>query len=82
MARNGKFREWGKTERNLRGSYKSIDNCEIKFKACVDDSIKNTRVREATKRDKIKILKKHLKNQKSKIATKKISGVSKYNTKI
>ena len=82
MARNGKFRDWGITERNLRGSYKLIGSCEIKFKAWVDHSIKNTSLREVTKRDKTKILKKHLKNQKSKIATKKISGVSKYNTKI
>ena len=82
MARNGKFREWGKTERNLRGSDKSIGNCEIKFKPWVDHSIKNTSLREETKRDKTKILKKHLKNQESKIATQKISGVSTYNTKI
>ena len=39
-ARNGKkfqemssLEELGKTERNLRGSYKFIGNCERKFKA-------------------------------------------------
>ena len=52
-----------KTERNLRGSYKLIGNCEGKFKAWVDHSIKNIILREATKQAKTKSLKKHLKNQ-------------------
>ena len=68
-ARNGKkfqemssLEELGKTERNLRGSYKFIGNCERKFKAWVDYSIKNTILREAAKQAKNKCLKKHLKN--------------------
>ena len=54
------FRELRKTERNLRGSYKLIGNCERKFKA-EDD--KNTILRKATKRAKNKCQKKLLKNQ-------------------
>ena len=72
-ARNGKkfqemssLEELGKTERNLRGSYKFIGNCERKFKAWVDHSIKNTILREATKQAKNKCSKKHLKNQEEK----------------
>ena len=33
FSRNVKFRELEKTERNLRGSYKLIGNCEREFKA-------------------------------------------------
>ena len=58
--------ELGKTERNLRGSYKFIGNCERKFKAWVDHSIKNTILREATKQAKNKCSKKHLKTQEEK----------------
>ena len=63
MTRNVLFRKSEKTERNLRGSYKLIGNCERKFKAWVDHSIKNTSLRKATKQAKTKCLKKHLKNQ-------------------
>ena len=42
FSRNVKFRELEKTERNLRGSYKLIGNCEREFKTWVDHSIKNT----------------------------------------
>ena len=62
-ARNVKFKELEKTEQNFRGSYKLIGNCERKFKAWVDHSIKNTILHEATKQAKTKSLKKHLKNQ-------------------
>ena len=67
------------TEWNLCGSYNLIGNSEIKFKAWVDHSIKNTNFRKNQKPAKHKILKNQLKKR-VKIAAKNISGVSKYET--
>ena len=77
-ARNGKkfqeissLEELGKTEQNLRGSYKVIGNCERKFKAWIDHSIKNTILREATKQAENKCSTKYLKDQEEKELQKK-----------
>ena len=58
------FKKLGKNECNLRGSYKLICNCERKFKAWVDHSVKNTILGKATKQAQNKCLKKRLKYQK------------------